>query len=168
MSDAPRTAPRMSLGNLVTNDVLTAQFNPDELERTVEVAYARLAPMGHSHEVLQYQFRKNEKLDYTLTFDRLSREGGSREDVTALLDAMTVGSREAQDIPSGGAPDVLMLWPAVLVMKIRLTTLRYNYKRFASSDGTPTYFTVKVTVEESRTTRLYAEDIRARGLRRGT
>ncbi len=167
MSNAPSTAELMSLGNLRSNDVLEAQFNPDELERTVAVAYARQAPMGHSHEVLQYQFRKNETLDYTLTFDSLCGQG-SRIEAERTLDAMTAGSNAAQDIASGGPPDVLMLWPGVLLMKVRILTLKYTYKRFAvAADGRVTFFTVKVSVEEARTKRLYAEDILRRGLQRG-
>lgn len=164
--DAP-TAPLMTLGNLFSNDIMEAQFNPEQLERTVSVAYARLAVIGHSHEVLQYSFRKNESLSFELCFDSLCG-AGSKIEAANQLDAMTAGSREAQDIASGGPPDVLFLWPGVLKMRVRIIDLKYKYKRFAwAKGGQPTWWSVQVNVEEARTTRLYAEDIRRNGLMRG-
>lgn len=173
MSDPPSiaTAPRMSLGNMRSQDVLTAQYNPADLKRIVTVNYARLGVLGFSSEVLQYQFRPNEKLSFTLKFDRLSQGGGtpSYATVAGTLDAMTVGSRAAQDIASGGPPDVLLLWPGVLQMVVRLTKIEYDHERYAVTDGTPTFFAAKVDVEESRTNRLFAEDIKQNGLfRSGT
>jgi hypothetical protein len=49
-------------------------------------------------------------------------------------------------------------------MVTRITKLDYDYTRFATSDGSPTFFKVKVELEEGRTNRLYAEDIRQFGL----
>jgi len=166
---APRRAPRMSLGNLRDFEALTAQFNPEQLKRSVKVTYTRLGVMGHSHEQLQYQFRPNEQLSFTLHFDRHSTDTGeaTEKDVSALLDAMTLSSRAAQDIAGGGPPDVLLLWPGVLEVKSRITSLDYDYKRFSADGGEVTLFSVDVKLEEARTTRLYAEDVRQNGLRRG-
>jgi hypothetical protein len=166
-----QTAPRMSLANMRSQDVMTAQYNPEDLKRMVGVNYARLGVLGFSSEVLQYQFRPNEKLTFTLQFDMLSQNGGtpSYATVAGTLDAMTVGSRAAQNIASGGPPDVLMLWPGVLQLVVRVTKIDYDHKRYAATDGTPTFFSAKVDVEESRTNRLFAEDIKQYGLfRSGT
>lgn len=166
---APLRAARMSLGNLRDFEALTAQFNPEQLKRTVAVTYARLGIMGQSHEQLQYQFRPNEKLSFDLHFDAHSLGTGNAKasDVQATLDAMTLPTRAAQDIAGGGPPDVLMLWPGVIEIRCRITTLEYAYKRFASTDGTATLFSVSVSVEERRDKRLYAEDVRQSGLFRG-
>jgi Contractile injection system tube protein len=159
----------MSLANMVSQDVFTAQYNPADLKRIVGVAYARLGVLGYSSETLQYQFRNNEKLTFTLLFDTLSQTGGTSSAflVQSILDAMTVGSQAAQDTASGGPPDVLFLWPGVLQFIVRVTKIEYSYTRFAFADGTPTYFGAKVEVEESRTNRLFAEQIRQSGLMRG-
>jgi len=166
---APRRAPRMSLGNLRDFEALTAQFNPEQLERTVAVNYTRLGVMGHSHEQLQFQFRPNEKMSFGLDFDRHSTDTGNAnaKDIESLLAAMTLPSRLAQDIAGGGPPDVLMLWPGVLEMRVRITSYKPVHKRFSADDGETTLLSVKIDVEEARTTRLYAEDVRQNGLRRG-
>ena len=159
----------MSLGNLRSQEVLTAQFNPEKFARSVGVTYSRLGVLGFSSEVLQYQFRPNEKLTFELKFDRLSQGAGTPTAfaVRAQLDAMTVGSRGAQDVASGGPPDVLILWPGVVQMIVRVTKLDHEDTRFSATDNTPTFFSTKIEVEESRTNRLYAEDIRQYGIMRG-
>jgi hypothetical protein len=168
MPGPPTTSPKMSLTNMRSQDSITAQCNPEDLDRAVAVAYARVPPLGYSSEVLQFQFRPNEKLTFTMTWDRLATGGcPSFFVVEGILDAMTVGSRSAQDIASGGPPDVLMIWPGVLQMIVRVTSIKWTIKRYAnSSDGSPTFFAAKVDVEESRSNRLYAEDIRSNGLSR--
>jgi hypothetical protein len=153
---------RVSLTNMSTLEELLLPYRPEELKRTVEVAYARLAPLGFSHEVMQFQFRKNEKLSFQFGVDQ---ESGVRmsDDAVAILDTMTASSRAAQSVATGAPPEVQVLWPGVLLMRTRIVTLNYVFKRFAPVTGKPTWFTVDVTVEEAPQKRITAEDIRSKG-----
>jgi hypothetical protein len=158
-------SPRVQIGNLRSGDIFSAQFNPEQIERQIDVNYTRLGVLGMSHEVLQYQFRQNEKLKFTLYFDARSTEQGDQATAEKYLDALTLSSREARDIAGGGPPDALFLWPGLLSMRTRVTQLKYTYKRFAPT-GERVYFMVDVQLEEARDTRLYAEDVLKHGLQR--
>lgn len=160
---ADTTPERVTLTNMVTLEELALPYRPEELSRTVDVGYSRLAPLGFSHEVMQFQFRKNEQLSFTFFVDT---ESGVKvpDEATKILDAMTLSSQSAQNIASGAPPEVQLLWPGVLLMRTRIASLRYNYKRFSSATGKPTWFSVAVTVEEAPQKRLWAEDVRSKGL----
>jgi hypothetical protein len=156
---------RMSIANLRTAEIITAQYNPTEFKRTVTVVYNRLGILGQSHQQLQYQLRENEKFNFTLTFDL---RGNPDEDpllTCRKLDALTVGSSQNLDIAGGGPPDCLFEWPNFLLLVCRITKLEYNYKMF-SPEGVPIHFTVGVDLEEARDFRLYAEDVVQFGLQR--
>lgn len=158
-------AERVQIGNLRSGDVFNAQFNPEQLERQVDVIYTRLGVLGNSFEVLQYQFRPNEKLKFTLYFDSRSTQQGDQATAERYLDALTLPTREAKDIAGGGPPDALFLWPRLITMRTRVTQLKYTYKRFAPT-GERIYFMLDVQLEEARDTRLYAEDVLRHGLQR--
>ncbi len=164
-ADDIQTPQRMTLANLRSGDVLTAQYNPSDLKRVVKVAYARLGILGQSHQQLQYQWRDNESFDFELHFDKLSTDKGDSTTAENLLDACTLPTRAAQTVGGGGPPDVLFMWPAVLTLRCRISELEYSYKRFALN-GLQTYFTCKVKIEEARDTKLFAEDVLANGLMR--
>lgn len=159
----------MTIANLRSGDVFTAQFNPEEIERQVGVNYTRLTVLGLSHEVLQFQNRANEKLKFKLYFDkRATTEAAELVEKKAAerqLDALTVGSKKAQDIAGGGPPDALFEFGEHFLLRVRVLSLKYQYKRF-SFDGTPIHFSVDVEIEEIRDKRLYAEDVLTHGLQR--
>lgn len=158
--------PRVQIGNLRSGDIFNAQFTPEQLERQVDVTYTRVAPLGNTHEVLQYQFRPNEKLKFTLYFDARSTEQGDQRSAEKYLDALTLPSREGQDIDRGGPPDALFLWPDLVTICCRVTQLKYTYLRFSPFTGERIHFKVDVSLEEARDTKLYAEDVMENGLQR--
>lgn len=158
--------PRVQIGNLSSGDIFNAQFNPEQLERNVDVNYTRVAPLGNSHEILQYQFRQNEKLKFTLYFDSRSTEQGDQRTAERLLDALTLPSRSGQDIARGGPPDALFLWPGLVTIRCRVTSLKYTYIRFSPFTGERIHFKVDVSLEEARDSKLYAEDVLENGLQR--
>lgn len=154
---------RVVLTNMTSLEELALPYRPEELARVVTIAYARNAPLGFSHQVMQFQLRENEKLDFTFFVDQESGVPVS-DDASKILDAMTASSRTAHNIASGAPPEVQLLWPGVLLMRTRITSLKYSYKRFSSFNGKPTWFSVGVTLEETPQKRMWAEDIRAKGL----
>lgn len=153
--------------NLRSGDVLTAQFNPEELKREFGVNYERLAILGMSHEQLQFKNRGNEKYTFTLFFDSRSTDNDTIDpkDIENRIDAMTLGSEQARDIAGGGPPDVLFEWGDHLLLNTRIMGLKYSYKRF-TRNGIPVHFSVEVSLEEARDQRLYAEDVLRYGLQR--
>src|SRR4051794_18296147 len=60
---------RMSLANLSTGESIDAQFNPSDLEESLEVNWARLVVPGLSHQPLQYVHTGNDKFTPELYFD---------------------------------------------------------------------------------------------------
>lgn len=157
---------RVQIGNMRTGDIVTAQFNPAELERKVGVAYTQLEVLGLSYQPLQYKFRPNETLKFTLHFDARSIDSGDQKDVERYLDALTLPTIERKDIAGGGPPDVLFLWPGLLTMRCRVTEITYKYKQFAPTIGERIHFSTDISVVEARDTPLYAEDVLRVGLQR--
>ncbi len=158
--------PRLQIGNLRTGDIFNAQFVPEQLERQVDVNYTRVAPLGNTHEILQYQFRQNEKLQFTLLFDSRSTEQGDQATAERQLDALTLPSRDGQDIEGGGPPDALFLWPGLVTIRCRVTKIKYTYIRCSPFTGERIHFKAEVAVEEARDSKLYAEDVLEYGLQR--
>jgi len=58
--------PKGAISNLETGEVLRFQFNPVELVEEIGVNWARLAPLGLSHQVLHYINTNNQRMPIEL------------------------------------------------------------------------------------------------------
>lgn len=166
---APRP-PRVTLGALSTGVVMSAQYNPDSLEEDLAVVYQKIKIQGLSHQVLQYEHTENYTASFDLAFDGLSTSlarGLSDNIIQARnwLQSLMVSSRQASSVATGGPTRVMFIWPGMIGLTCVITKLKFQSKRFAWTglDVAATWFIVKVTIEEIRDTRLYAEDVAASG-----
>jgi hypothetical protein len=163
------TPDRMYLVDLKSNEILTAQFNPPELEEELKVEWVRLAPPGLSHKPLQYAGTENVGYQFELLFDA-GVEGVTLAEILRarqFLQSLCYAKRGATNVRGGQAPRVLFVWPNLVSLTSVISDLSFKYERFAFS-GAPTRYKVKIKLEEIRDVRLYGEDVRDEGTRRAT
>lgn len=58
--------PKAAIANINTGEVFRFQFNPPELVEEIEVNWARLNPIGLSHQILHYVNTNNHKFPLTI------------------------------------------------------------------------------------------------------
>ncbi len=153
----------LTLVNMVTGDARTAQFNPEELEESLGVNYARLQVPGLSHT--RKHFINTEDVKYSFELFQHCLESGDtglasmkaiRED-RRFLYALTHPWR-ADGIKRGGAPRVLFIWPKLISLTCVVTQLSFKYSMF-NKDGAPVAWRAKVSLEQIRDEFVSMEDI---------
>ena len=173
MADASAQVPnRMEIANLRTGEVVSAQFNPEELKETLQVNYERLEILGMSHQPLQYKNTGNLQIAFDLGFDALSSRnvelsgtavgGGDPHLMRRYLLSLCYPPRGPQDVLGGGPPTLLFMWPHIWTVHCKMTKLDITHKRFALS-GIPTLFVATVTIEQISESRIFAEDVLSDG-----
>jgi hypothetical protein len=162
----------MTIGNLETGDVLSAQFNPDEVKETIGANFAELDILGMSHKPQQYKNTDNLEVVFEMAFDGVSlrgipgtEEGSSTANIAAarrFLHHLFYSRKTSQDVTGGGPPRVFLFWPELYSMTCRIQKLVIVHKRFAKSSAS-TLFTASITVREALDVRVYSEDVLERG-----
>lgn len=175
---------RMTLANIETGDIITAQFNPDEVKEELQVNYEHLEILGQSFQPLQYKSTSNFQLNYELEFDGVSQRDIAATPLLAAAGTDTVGPnaimgaraflyhlcyprKGAQDVTGGGPPRAYMYWPNLYAFSCRIAKISITHKRFVRN-MTPVLFTAQVTVEQISDGRIFSEDVLAKGTLRGT
>ncbi len=160
---------KCSIANLRTAEVLEAQFNPTDFERTIAVNWAHITVPGLSHEVLQYTNTKN--TGFSFEFFCLANTTDSRArtvDFMNFIESLCYASAGANSIRNGAPPRVLVVWPSLLSMTCVVGKVGFGYKAFTSNGLEVTRAMVSIDFEEIRDARLTSEDVRARGGLRGS
>ena len=70
-----KTPPRMRLVHLKSQDSVSAQYNPTEINEKLSTVWNRLKVLGQSFEELQYLQTKNQQITFALSFDEKSATG---------------------------------------------------------------------------------------------
>ena len=154
--------PRMSLTNLLTSETLTAQFNPQKLDESLDINYARQTIPGMSHQVIQYVNTNNVKwegvelffiADDPLGFNTLHR-------ARTFIHSLLLPPGGAESVVGGAPPRVLFVWPHVLAVSAVITSAKFSHEMF-KSDGRTRIMRVFLTLEEIRDVRITSEDMRS-------
>lgn len=157
---------RMYLIDLKTSEVMTAQFNPAELNETLKVARAKLHPPGLPHERLQYSYTENHRVTFELIYDALSDPEASVEgnlDARNFLMSLCYPKQGVRSVNDGADTRVLFVWPNMISLTAVISELRFKHSRFART-GESTFFKVDVSIEEIRDgVPLTSEEVRKVG-----
>lgn len=161
----------MSVQNLIDQSYLSLQYNPADMKERLEAIWTELAILGQSHQELQYQATRNHQLNFTLSYDTLSRNNTyKRPSAVAarnwLLSTFYASRAATQNVSTGAPPTILLVWPKFFALRCKSATIDIDTWRM-DSDGTPSGFKCTLAVKEYRTTRLYMEDVQAQGTIRG-
>jgi len=169
------TPTRMSIVDLSRpaskENVLTAQFNPTELEEALSVNWNKLPVLGLSHMPLQYQQTDNHGFSFELAFRALDDTGNKLDSIAharRFLLSLCYSQRGTnQSLATGAPPRVLFYWPQLAALTCVIRKLSIKHTQF-NRLGAPVVTAVKVTIEEIRDFRLYAGDVLADGTIRST
>jgi len=139
-------------------------FNPTQLSEGVHVNWNRLAVLGLSHQVLQYQGTGNRQLwGVEFYLDRFFAAEQPTDvdilDFRAFLRALTVPPEGSQGVVDTCPPRVLFIWPQVVTLECVVGSVEFQYQQFGS-DGTVLVYTAKVAFEEIPDTRVTSEALR--------
>lgn len=151
------------VANLVTQEDVSVQFNPTEIEHAVEVGWQRFTVPGLSHQPKHYVNTSNATLPLALfyravTLDQLDEMRDKRNFFESL--AYPVASDQ---VVSGGPPRFLFIWPQHIALICTLNSLRQRDIAFTRS-GRPRIAQVNIEIEEIRNVRLLSSDVRRFGL----
>ncbi len=160
------TAPpaRASLGDLRTGETIAVFANPEELDAMLAVNYVRQGVQGLSHEPLQYKNTGNQRINLALYCCDLE-EPERIDDFERFLLSLCYAPESPGEIPFAGPPDVLLLWPQLISMRMRVVSLNFKFVMFAS-DGGALRYSAELELEEIRTVRLTSQEVRRNGFRR--
>lgn len=130
-----RRSERLSLTNLVTEEVLAVAAHPGTIGWALAVGWAHLEVPGRLGQPVQYAGTQNTVLaPLELTFDRRLpvHQGGTRDlsHVQRFLSALTA--------PAPGhraPPPALLVWPAVLQVEVLVTSLAFEHRELAHAGG---------------------------------
>lgn len=158
--------------NLVTQESVAVQYNPQQFEETVEVLYARIGILGMPHQALQYLGTGNHQLRMDIFHDSTTlavHQAGKavRNFLLSLCYPKHLEAGDEAGILTGAPPRVLVAWPRVLSMTCRLSGLRFVNQRF-NRHGDLVQFTASVSFEEVRDVRLTGVEVRRRGTLRAS
>lgn len=167
LANVDRKPNRMQVLDLSSQEELTVQFNPTELEESLRVNWAHLASPGLSHQRLHYAGTENVAFSFELVVDAMMPETTYEEGLRTrqFLQSLCYPKRGAKNAREGQAPRVLFIWPNLITLTAVVSDLTFKYERFHHS-GVPTRYTVKVKLEEIRDVRLYGDDVLAGGSQR--
>lgn len=155
--------PKMTVTNIVTGDVLEAQYNPTELEEKVGANWARLAALGNSHETLQFTNGKNDLFNFTLFWS--SANGGpaqqtvierARRFLKSVVKPRSVIGGGL--IKSAGAPRVLFVWPNLLSVECIVTDVTLKHTRF-NLLGQTVFYSAVCALEVIRDDFISSDDV---------
>ncbi len=152
---------KMALVNLANNERMEAMFNPDKLEESLSVSYAKQKVLGLSHT--RKQFSNTD--DLVETFQLVwTANGGSRAEQASLLEVRRIlmsycyPRLAASLVEGGGPPRILFVWPGWMSLTCVITSLKFSYPKMSKA-GPPTIMVVDVIAEEIRDTLLLSEDV---------
>lgn len=144
-----------------------AMFNPEELSEELAANYARQAPPGLPHKIMQYTGTENLTLTMTLFFnaDSVSRINEIAEGRRFLHSVFY--PRNAASTQQGTAPpSVLFLWPGVYSLICKVVSLQARLERFNAA-GELLQYSADVGLEENREEILSADNVFSQGTIRG-
>lgn len=112
------------LRDLVTNERLEWQFNPEDLPVSVGANYADKTPRGASHPRGHYTGSKGRTGSLTLTFIRQTTDGA---DITALrkrLEALPFPSYDAGGRLRRGPNPILLVFGGMRSLRVRIDDVK--------------------------------------------
>ena len=143
---------------------LELQFNPTEYRRKIQANYSRLEPIGMPHTVLQYKNTPNQVVTMNMFFMVRGKDTANIcAKALAWMESLMYARRRATTIQGGSPPDVLLVWPGDLTMRVKVMNVSETASRFARTTTGTSQMTLAVTFEEVRTSRWTLEQARRYG-----
>lgn len=170
--DRPERKARMR--NLDTGDFQDFQYNPDEVEVSVAVEWAKLKPYGLSHGIKQYAGTGDLGLSFTVVVDEVVRR--ARADTATSSAGPSVEQRiafllslcyplEGRQTATTRPPKVSFVYGDAVAVTGFLNGVRLRIARFrADKTLLPMALVADVSFEEQLTRRLTSRAALARGL----
>lgn len=170
MSHLGLRPPRAALVNLATNETLRFLFNPQTFEEKIEPIYAKQAPVGLSHQRLQYTGTQNNIIPIELYLSQLHQDaltGTAGSTPTILEQKAWLQSlcypAEISDVGYGGPPRVLFVWPQVIRLQGRIKSASFLHREFSNRSLATIQMVAKLEFEEDADSRKTMEDVKVSG-----
>lgn len=182
MQDSIVEAPKVRFINTENGEEVVAQYNPQDLDESIDVNYAKLPVLGMSHQVMQYQYTDNYKTNISLFWHSMHGDlrpaNGKQPDGPYNIVASHREARntlmswcypkiDAANILGGAPPRLLFVWPGQISFTCVITALKFKTVRWDVL-GNPVQWSADVAIEEIRDTRLSQSEVRQFGTIRGS
>ena len=155
-----RPPERLSIVNLVSNEEVVVQHNPNELEEEYSADYDRLSTQGQSHQRMHYRNTNN----FVTQFDLLCRaytlaEYEEIRRAKAQLASWVYPRKITRMVAGGGGPpNLLITWPEMFSFEGLLIRCRFRSLAFRPTGGA-TRWIASLQFEEQRDSRLTFDQV---------
>ena len=110
---------------------IEVQFNPNILNRSINVAYAKRKVLGLSHRPHEYLGTENQKISFALFYNvETADDLLASKEALLFLESLAYGP----DAPSGITPAapsrVVITWPNTLTIIGRMISVAFKHERF--------------------------------------
>ena len=164
----PQTPLRMTIANLVNNESIRPQYNPETFSEEVGANWSKLTINGLSHQHKQFTHTEDLKLNITLPFDATSfGEEGMVEllRIRRFLMSCCYPRAGAGAVRTAGAPRLLFVWPNLVSLTSVMVKCKFDYQRF-NILGYPIGFVASCEIEEIRDVIVTMEEVYEYGSQR--
>lgn len=128
-SEAPDRLTMMYLYN--PGRSIQVQFNPNVLNRSINVAYAKRKVLGLSHEPHEYLNTANQKLSFALFYNVETAEDLLDSKAALLfLESLAYGPDSPSGIQAAAPSRVAIMWPNTITLIGRMISVAFKHERF--------------------------------------
>lgn len=154
---------RLGITNLQTGEEVLAQFNPTQLNRTLESSWQRHEVLGQSFQPLDYLNTRNGKLRFSLYF-RAENRSQLREMTSAIsfLESLQYPPSVGGSIRGRQPPRCLIVWPNSISVTAVMTSFDLTHEMF-DLEGNTIQATATLEWEAARRGRITQEQVRSNG-----
>lgn len=154
---------RMTITDMRTGETMEFQYNPAEIEETLNAKYAKQEVVGGSYQPMQYVGTENLGISFELAFDPLSRKDApDLMDQRAFLQSQMYSSSSKTTVANGDPPDSILVWPELYSLRTKILTYKGKGTRFNRKLKMNLY-TVQLGLAEAPLSRITSEDVRLYG-----
>lgn len=158
----------MTIGNTDAGTSITAQYNPTKVAIALATMWTKAAIPGQSYQEQQYSGTGNPTITFELAFDgRSDSLKKTLKEIENYLFALQYPALSPGSVSGGAPPRIIFSWPKWVLLvatmpKFTQTTTRWE------PDGTPSYQTYSVELEQRLTRRIGNEEVARNALRRSS
>lgn len=158
MQESMYAVQKLRLVNLDSLEERETQFNPEQFTKTISVEWKRYQVAGLSYEPVLYSHTANQELSLTLPWMVDSpKQRTAFDEFHKFVEACCYATQ-----PGGSPPDVLLVWPNVVAVPVKITSLSVVQTLF-NKDGQPRRSDINLSMFWVRRMALLASDIRSMG-----
>lgn len=140
---------------------ITVQFNPNVLNRAIQVSYQKREILGLSYQPHEYLSTENQVITFAVFYNAETQDQlKASQTAMRFLESLAYGPAAPGGILSAAPSRVLIVWPRTLSITARLTAVTFKHERW-NKYGDTIQWSAACTFEASNISRITSDNVRA-------